>query len=77
MIKTFDFETDEYRAYISANPQAKLHRYPTKLVVFTGADIPPEDLDERYCEIGIDGLRESLLTDHGVDRVNAWLGKYL
>jgi len=78
MIKTFGFETQGYREYLSDNVDAKLYRYPEKIVVFTGADVPPDDLDDKYCELMIDGLRDSLLSDgHGADRVDAWLGKYL
>jgi len=78
MIKTFDMETKAYTKYLQSNEDAIFYRYPEKIVVFTGDDIPPADLDDKYCELMIDGLRASLLADgHGVDRVDAWLGKYL
>jgi hypothetical protein len=78
MIKTFTKENSQYEKYITANDGAVYYRYPEKIVVFTGDDIPPSDLDDKYCELMIDGLRDSLLADgHGADRVDAWLGKYL
>lgn len=78
MIKTFYGETQECREYITNNVDAKLYRYPEKIVVFTGDDVPPDDLDERYCTLGIDGLREELKSQgHDNARITAWLGKYL
>lgn len=77
MIKTFNFETDKYDNYLADNADAKIYRYPTKIVVFTGDDVPPDDLDDRYCALGIDGLREELKSQgHDNVRITAWLGKY-
>lgn len=78
MIKTFNFETDKYDNYLTNNSDAKIYRYPTKIVVFTGDDLPPGDLDDRYCALGIDGLRDELKSQgHDNARITAWLGKYL
>lgn len=78
MIKTFTEENQEYRDYIAANDDAQFYRYVTKIVVFTGDDVPPDDLDERYCALDIDGLREELKSQgHDNVRITAWLGKYL
>jgi len=78
MIKTFTEENQEYLDYLSTNEGAEFYRYVDKIVVFTEDDVPPDDLDERYCALGIDGLREELKTQgHDNVRITAWLGKYL
>lgn len=78
MIKTFTEENQEYRDYIAANDDAQFYRYVTKIVVFTGDDVPPDDLDERYCALGIDRLREELeYRGHDGVRIRVWLEKYV
>lgn len=78
MIKTFKKENQTYADYLADNVDAKLYRYPEKIVVFTGDDLPPDDLDDKYCSLGIDGLREELKSQgHDNVRITAWLGKYL
>ena len=76
MIKTFGLETKQYISYLEKNLENKIYRYPEKIVVFTGDDFPPDNLDDMYCDMGLVALAEHLAESHPVERVNAWLGKY-
>ncbi len=76
MIKTFQLETKQCASYLEKNPDNKVYRYPEKIVVFTGDDIPPDNLDDLWCDMGAVALADHLAESHPVERVNAWLGKY-
>lgn len=76
-IKKFDFETDEYRDYLAANPDNKFDRFPEKIVIYTGDDIPPDDLLPPVNGYTIEQMREDLAaTGHPQYRIDAWVARY-
>lgn len=76
-IKEFEFETQEYRDYLAANPDNKFDRFPEKIVVYTGADIPPDDLQPPVDGYTIEEMRAGLIAmGHPKKRIDAWVSRY-
>jgi len=74
----FAFETPECLSAMSA-AGAFVDRYPTKIVIYTGGDVPPSDIATPPCDgMTLEQYRSELIArGYSAERVDLWLGRYL